>query len=155
MWILEKIEAWSGIEICPTAAVLFLAAFALAFLSACCRLACGLARRSRYYTRRVEFTLPERENSYVRARLHTALRTDGLQNTQEAREEFTVCLGYARELLAKVKGAPLSQAERLELEELEKLFALYFCKPKWTAYELRTVNDGCSRLLKLSAKYAV
>ena len=101
--------------------------------------------------KRVEYTLPQRENAYIRARLQDGLRVaDG-----EKRTSGCARLGYARVLLGKVKSAPLSIADRLMAEEMEKAFALYHGKTSLTVEELRGVNDLCASLLKLSAKYAV
>lgn len=152
MRLLEWLETRLGIELCSTAVVLFAAGLGFFVLAEILRLAKGLQRRKFLRARQVEYTLPDKENSYVRARLSTALRCDGA--AEEEREEYFVCLSYARELLAKLKGAPLSQAERLELEGLEGVFAVYFHKPKWSANDLLTVNGACARLIKLSAKYA-
>lgn len=150
-WI-ERLEGWLGVELCTTALLLFAFAISVFVFAELCRLAKGLMRRKTPCVRRVEYTLPDKENGYVRARLCTALRCDG--DGEEEREEYSVCLSYARELLAKLKSAPLSQAERLEVEGLEGMFSVYFHKPKWSANDLRAVNCACSRLIKLSAKYA-
>lgn len=151
MRLIEWLEGKLGVEICATAFFLFAAAFALFAAAEACRLARGLVKRRIARVRRVEYVLPDRENSYVRARLSTALRSDGAEEEEKA--DYAVCLSYARELLAKLKAAPLTQAERLETEGLEGVFSLYFHKPKWSANDLRAVNGACSRLIKLSAKY--
>ena len=102
--------------------------------------------------RRMQYTLPQSENEYVRMRLQSALR---VEKTDEEGRWARVRLGYARVLLGKVKGAPLSVAERLQAEEMGKTLALYRGKELWTAEELRGLNEVCAALLKLSAKYAV
>lgn len=107
-------------------------------------------RRRAELGRRLQFTLPDRENSYIRARLNTALQTG-----QDEAVNGQINLAYARGLLAKIKEAPLSRAERLETDEMSKLMAFYIQKEKWSASDLSAVNDAFSRLLKLSAKYAV
>ena len=101
--------------------------------------------------KRVEYTLPQRENAYIRARLQDGLRVESGEETAQMRAR----LGYARLLLGKVKCAPLSIAERLQAEEMEKILSLYREKTAWTVEELRGMNDMCAALLKLSAKYAV
>lgn len=111
-------------------------------------------RRRLEMLRRVEYALPDRENQYIRARLHTVLQAPKQEQTQESKCE-PARLGYARKLLAKVLEAPLSAAERLQAEDISKTFALYLQKEKWDGNDLRTVNDTFSCLLKLSAKYAV
>ena len=151
-WI-EWLEERAGMELCDTALILFAVVLGLLVMARLCRLSRGILRRQHAHYRRVEYTLPDRENSYVRARLSTALRGD--MGAEEERTEYTVCLSYARELLAKLKAAPLTQAERLETDGLEGIFSLYFHKSKWSANDLRAVNGACARLIKLSAKYAV
>ena len=153
MRIIEWLEERLGVELCATAVVLFAVCVGLLVMAELCRMGKAFLRRKGLYARRVEYTLPDKENGYVRARLSTALRCDSL--AEEEREEYAVCLSYARELLVKLKAAPLTQAERLETEGLEGVFSLYFHKPKWSANDLLAVNGACSRLIKLSAKYAV
>ncbi len=102
-------------------------------------------------TRALRYTLPERDNLYVRARLNTALQT-GEQATDEPVE---LRLGYARKMLAKVKEAALSPVERLDVEELSSLIALYIEKEKWSSEDRRAVNEAFAKLLKLSAKYEI
>ena len=109
-------------------------------------------KRRAEIARQLQYTLPQRENGYVRERLNTALH---VQETEETAKNANVRLGYARVLLNKVKAAPLTVAERLQTEEMGKTFTLYRGKDCWTAEELRGLNDLCAVLLKLSAKYAV
>ena len=105
--------------------------------------------------------LPERDNSYVRARLHTALRADNdgaISNVRKSvpyENRGAVRLGYARRLLAGVQDAPLSPAERLEVDTLSRSFAEYAVCERWDNEQLRAVNELFARLLKLSAKYCV
>ncbi len=101
--------------------------------------------------KRVEYALPQRENAYIRARLQDGLRVENEVKTTQVRAR----LGYVRALLGKVKSAPLSIAERLQAEEMEKILSLYRGKTVWTVEELRGMNDMCAALLKLSAKYTV
>ena len=107
-------------------------------------------KRTKKETRQVEYSLPDRRNSYVRARLNTALKTEN-----EEEESRAVELAYARELLCRLKNAPLATAERLEIEEMGRALAVYGEKKTWSAYDLRAVNDCLGRLLRLSAKYTV
>jgi hypothetical protein len=102
--------------------------------------------------KRMQYTLPQSENEYVRMRLQSALR---VEKTEAEGKWARVRLGYARVLWGKVKGAPLTVAERLQIEEMGKVFTLYHGKEVWTVEELRGLNDLCAALLKLSAKYAV
>lgn len=103
--------------------------------------------------------LPEKGNSYVRARLHTALRAekeaDNVRKSVPYENRGSVRLGHARRLLAGVQDAPLSQAERLETERMARSFAEYALCESWSAEQLRAVNELFARLLKLAAKYSV
>jgi hypothetical protein len=103
-------------------------------------------------SRRMQYTLPQRENGYIRTRLQNGLK---VENMDEGARQVRVRLGYARILLGKVNTAPLTVAERLQTEKIAKTLALYRDKNEWTAWEVRGVNDTCATLLKLAAKYAV
>ena len=109
--------------------------------------------------RRLCYTLPDRENSYIRTRLNTTLRVEenDVNADMGGSEELkrSIKLAYARQLLSKVKEAELTRAERLQVEETERAFSLYLTKERWNTEDLRAVNDLCASLLKLSAKYAV
>ncbi len=101
--------------------------------------------------RRIEFTLPERDNAYLRARLQTALSPD----LQDGFEPPDLRLGYAKKLLACVQGAPLSPVERLDVEELAGKLAAFMQKEGWSGGDKKAVNELLARLIKLSAKYDV
>ncbi|MBR2622820.1 MAG: hypothetical protein IKD15_01185 [Clostridia bacterium] len=116
-----------------------------------CRVRLERKQRRRELARRVQYTLPQKENTYVRTRLNTALSMPQEENLAYA----AVRLGYVRELLAKVKATPLSVGERLQVEEMGKILSLYKGKEDWTIHELNRLNDMCASLLKLSAKYGV
>ena len=109
-------------------------------------------QRNMEVERQVQYTLPRWDNGYIRTRLQNSLK---VENMDEEGRHVRVRLGYARILLGKIKDAPLTIADRLQVEEMGKAFALYREKECWTASELRGLNDLCSALLKLSAKYAV
>ena len=105
--------------------------------------------------RRLQFALPDKDNSFVRARLNTVLRLDERPDFVMPALENDLSFSHARALLAKVREAPLSTAERLETEEIAKMVALYLQKKDFTAQDTRTLNEAFARILKLSAKYAV
>ena len=108
--------------------------------------------------RRLQFTLPERENEFIRTRLNTVLKEPKNERGSCVREgylEKPIQLRHAWELLKKVKSASLTTAERLQVDEIDKAFSLYVHKVGWTSEDLRAVNDLFAILLKLSAKYAV
>ena len=156
-------DFWQGIteNTVPLAAVFTCVSFILAFCVAMyfVHAMVALQKRKRReklrcseVERRLQYTLPQRENMYVRERLDTALQ---VQSGEENEKKMKVRLGYARALLYKVQAAPLSTAERLQVEEMAKAFPLYREKETWTAEEVRGVNEWCAALLKLSAKYTV
>ena len=98
--------------------------------------------------RKMQYTLPQ--NEYVRSRLQTVL-----EGAEEEKEKRECKLSYARRLLAKVKEAPLTVAEKLEAEELGKALALFVQRDRWTAEDMRRANDLFARILKLSGKYTI
>ena len=104
--------------------------------------------------RRVQFTLPDRENSYLRDRLQTALNTEKEEAVLEKRGSFAR-MGYAKKMLAKIKEAPLTPVERIDVEEFARLLAVYDRKGKWSASDVKAISEIFSRLLKLAAKYEI
>jgi hypothetical protein len=102
--------------------------------------------------RRLQYTLPQKDNGYIRERLQNSLK---IEDVEIERRKVCVRLGYARALLGKVKAAPLTIAERMQADEMDGIFTVYREKECWTVAELRSFNDVCAALLKLSAKYAV
>lgn len=111
------------------------------------------ARKEERY-RQLQYTLPDRENTYIRARLNGALhceREEGKVEKSAWKTEFS----YARDLLAGLRAAELSATDRLQTEDLSRLLALYGKKEKLDSEDLPLVNDCFAALLKLAAKYAV
>ena len=102
--------------------------------------------------RRIVYTLPDRDNSYVRTRLNTTLY---VKSGETEVEPAPMKLGYARELLNGIKNAPLTVAERLQAEEMGAMLSVLVHKEEWSLGDVRCANDLCASLLKLSAKYAV
>ena len=112
--------------------------------------------------RKVQYTLPEKDNTYIRERLNTALKSanaplykssDNAVKELGNKENFQT--DYAGKLLQKVQEAPLTKAERMEMEEVSRLFSAYLKKSRWTVDDVRLMNDMFSYLLKISAKYSV
>ena len=95
--------------------------------------------------KKVQYLLPSQANPCFARRLRSS--NDG--------EGEALPLSHVRELLVKIKASPLSQAELLEVCDMEKSLALYALKSKWSTEEYSAVNEMFARLLKLSAKYAV
>ena len=98
--------------------------------------------------RRLQYGLPDRENAYVQARLNTVLRMDGEEEGLAVSER--VDLGYAKKMLSAV-----SAGERVQAEDVGKSLGGYMQKSRWSAADLRAVNDVFSVLMKLCAKYSV
>ncbi len=111
-------------------------------------------RRREERRRKVEYTLPEKYNSFVRERLHTALQAKEEEEIFPV-EEMGVRLGYAKRTAGKLKESPLTLVERAEVDEMWKLLVGFSGKSGWSRAEMREVNDIFSRLLKLSAKHEI
>ena len=105
--------------------------------------------------RQLQFTLPEKDNSFIRARLNTVLKSENEQETVQEPQAIDFRLGYAKQLLMKLKEQKLSTADSLKREEFSALIGAYANKLQCTASDLRALNDALAGLLKLSAKYAV
>lgn len=128
-----------------------------AYIALVCALECKKAWRKKREAKetslkRLEYTLPDKENSFIRERLNTVLKTG--ENEGEKAETYFRFV-HACKLLAKVREKPLSTAERLETDEIDALFKAFLKKEKWNFEDVRIVNEAFARILKLSAKYAV
>lgn len=109
-------------------------------------------RKREQLARSLVFTLPEKDNAYLRDRLHCALNAE---NKPIQEEDAGVRLDYIRKLTAKLKGAALSVSDRMQINELSRAITLCACKEKMTAEETRSLNECFATLLKLSAKYGL
>ena len=107
--------------------------------------------------RKAVFTLPDRENSFVRDRLNGSLRVEeeAVNEREYNLEDGKLRLNHVRDMLTKLKAAPLSAGDRLETEEISRLITLYATKERLTAKEIRDLNDCLSAILKMTAKYAL
>ena len=115
--------------------------------------------------RKLQFTLPDKDNTYVRSRLNSVLRTVSKPKEMDSQKpsfelecdnkDELLRLEHVRKLLLRIKEAPLTKAERLETEEMASMFSAYLHKNKWTPSDVRVMNDLFSALLKIAAKYAV
>ncbi len=113
-------------------------------------------RKRRESERKIEYVLPEKDNSYVRDRLHTALQFDGREEKSfYSRTQMGLRLGYAKELAERLKAGTLSMIERAEVDEMLKILSDCSVKDDWSGKEVHTVNQIFMRLLKLSAKYEI
>ena len=111
--------------------------------------------------RDLKFTLPERENTFVRDRLKGSLRPqeengEGTPaNATALLKDLDVRLEYTRKTISKLKASVLTPADRLEINRISKTVTFYALKNALSPSETRTLNDCFSRLLKLAVKYAV
>lgn len=104
--------------------------------------------------RDVAFMLPDRENTFVRSRLLTALNPEFCL-TEEKEERLAVEFTQALKLLEKIWIAPLSPAEKIETGQLRNELQAFEKKQTFSVEEVRAINEKFARVLKLSAKYAV
>ena len=131
--------------------------YPIIFLCVCARKGIKNRReKRRAIERKLKYTLPEKDNAFIRTRLNTVLKaSENCEEEGQMQAEKYFRLEYARKLLNSLKNASVSVAERLEIVELLVLFEAYLKKTEWKTTELKTVNDALSRVLKLCAKYSV
>lgn len=108
-------------------------------------------RKSREEGKALLFTLPDKENLFIRERLNTSLSPKEEQYFSSS----DLQMEYMRKCIVKLKGAKLSPADRLAVENYSRIITAYMSAEALSAQELRGVNDTFSALLKMSAKYAV
>lgn len=110
-------------------------------------------------SRQAMFTLPDKENSFVRDRLNTALRANADEEITPKKnydmEEGICSLNHVRDMLGKLKTTPLTPGDRLEAEGISRMLTLYATKNRLTAKEVRELNDCLASILKMIAKYGV
>ena len=104
--------------------------------------------------RELKFTLPDRENAFVRARLSTVLNREFCE-TQGQEEKLAIEFSQAMKMLDKISFAPLSTAEKIEVGQMQDDLHAFEVKERFTAKEVSSINEKFARLLKLSAKYNV
>ena len=98
------------------------------------------------------FTLPDRENTFLKDRLRTRLNP-APENTMVEMKD--VKIAPVRVLIGKLKALPLSPAERLGVSAFSRKVTEYALKERLESEEASALNDGFSSLLKLAAKYGV
>ena len=129
-------------------------ALAYGIALACVNISAYLLKRKQLrekIERAVCYTLPARENEYVRNRLHTVLQ----EAVEEEEERLTLSFSYVSRVLVRLQNAKLSLTERLETEGLAKLLSQYKHKQSFTTEDVLSINEAFSKLMKLSAKYGV
>ncbi len=161
-WLYEVIEEVRCVEVATLYGVY--ACLALLLLLSVIQLVrgiCALSRRRKERRRRrlqaarkLEFTLPDERNEYVRSRLRTTLRAETPPKTVD-KDSAGVRLRYAKKMLSLLKESPLSPVERLDVEEMDGVVALYKGRERWSSEDMKAVNEVFARLLKLSAKYEI
>lgn len=101
------------------------------------------------------FTLPDRENSFVRERLGGVLKPgQGMEATFDLSAE-RLRLEYVRKLLSKTKAAPLAVADRLEANRLSRAIAEYAEKDRLSIAETQRLCECFLSVLKLASKYSI
>lgn len=105
--------------------------------------------------REMRYELPQRDNTFVRARLGCISNDNVLEETKDVVGDINLRFIYAQGLLAKLRLKTLTATERLEMDELASVFAVYAQKQGYVGEDVRLINDAFSRVLKLAAKYAV
>ncbi len=143
---------WSVLA-CLSILLLFVLAQFFAKVSVFCKRAAERKKNRKIAARRIQYTLPERSNGYLRARLHTALSDEVAE--PNGKDSAALQLRYAGQMLTKLKERPLTPVERLDVEEIGSLVALYSTRERWSGSEIKAVNSLLARLLKLSAKYEI
>ncbi len=111
-------------------------------------------KRRKNANREVKFTLPDRENTFVRARLSTVLNREFCQ-AQRQEEKLAIEFSQALKMLDKISIAPLSAAEKIEVGQMQGDLRAFEEKQTFSAKEVSSINEKFARLLKLSAKYGV
>lgn len=109
-------------------------------------------------TREFSFSLPDRENSFVRDRLRGELRPENEKKANSdavLMKDLDLRLDYTRKTVAKLKALELTPADRLEVNRISKTVTFYALKNALSPSETRSLNDCFARLLKLTTKYAI
>lgn len=105
--------------------------------------------------REMRYTLPQKDNTFIRERLNNAFTEENEQATDLQGEEIKLRFTYAKGLLEKLRLQSLSVTERLETDELANVFAVYMKKETYVGEDVRLISEAFSRVLKLAAKYGV
>ena len=111
-------------------------------------------KRRKSANREVEFTLPDRENTFVRSRLSTVLNREFCV-AERQEEKLAIEFSQALKMLDKIWVAPLSTAEKIEVGQMQSDLRAFEEKQTFTVKEVSSINEKFARLLKLSAKYGV
>ena len=102
----------------------------------------------------MKFTLPDRENTFIRSRLSTVLNREFCE-AERQEEKLAIEFTQALKTLDKISVAPLSTAEKIEVGRMQDELRAFEEKEAFSAKEVSSINEKFARLLKLSAKYGV
>lgn len=105
-------------------------------------------KRETFQKNNTFYTLPDRENTFIRSRLNTVLR-ENLQETYHT----AIPLEYTITMIEKLKSAPLTFFEKNQIREIEQAVKESNQKLTLKSEEVRSLNETLCALLKISAKY--
>ncbi len=111
-------------------------------------------KKGKIACRELQFTLPDRENAFIRSRVSTLLNREFCR-AQEQEEKLAIEFSQALKMLDKISVSPLSAAERIEVGGIQGELVSLEAKDSFTAKEASLINERFARILKLSAKYNV
>lgn len=158
--ILEKLKLLSA-QLFPYTPLILVVLLLAVIIVAAVKSAAEKRAKKRLRKERMEkeraFTLPDRENTFVRERLDGVLTPritdDGNAKYDVSAEKMR--LEHVRRLIAKTKATNLSAADRLEINRLSKRITEIASKELLTLQETYELSDHFLAALKLAAKYAV
>ncbi len=113
------------------------------------------ARVKNAEVRKKLFTLPTRDNTFVRARLSTVLSPFATAASGHTRGIEPLDFTAALELLQRVENANLTPAERMRVQRLGLEMKAYAKDMAWTTQTALAVNNAFLVILKLCGKYSV
>ena len=106
-------------------------------------------------TRKKLFTLPDRDNTFIRARLSTVLSPLATASSVHACGIEPLDFTAALELLQRVEKANLTPAERVGIQRIALEMEAYAKDKEWTTQTALAVNKTFLVILKLCGKYSV
>lgn len=118
------------------------------------------AAQKRIREREERFSVPDREHSFIKERLRTQLSVPSEKDEEgfvraSVRKKCAAKTEFALGLLKKLQIQQLSAGDRLDADSLKTLLTVYAAKDGLKPIELRALNDGLSRVLRLASKYAL
>ena len=132
----------------------FVSGFFWLFIFYLCSIIFRRRKRRGNANREMKFTLPDRENTFIRSRLSTVLNREFCE-AERQEEKLAIEFTQALKTLDKISVAPLSTAEKIEVGRMQDELRAFEEKEAFSAKEVSSINEKFARLLKLSAKYGV